>query len=410
MYRRNILTSVLESLGEHPVVLINGARQIGKSTLIKEFIAKAKPIDYVTLDDPTDLSSIQADTMGFLRDYNRTLAIDEVQRAPSIFIPLKKAIDERNQEGLYILTGSANVLTLPKVSESLAGRMILYTMWPLSQGELNGKKETFIDRIFKNDFPRINSSLASKSWLEIIIKGGYPQSIRSSTHQKRALWFKSYISTILQRDIRELANIERLTNIPNLLSIIAARVGNFINMSDIARIAGMNVSTIKRYHALLKMVFLTVEIPAWYTNYEKRLIKAPKIYINDTGLLCHLLNVDEGFLARDRTLFGHIFENFVVMELMKQIGWAKTQVSLYHFRTHTGYEVDLVLEGPGGHIIGLEVKSKSSISEEDFKGLKSLREISGVRFRKGIILYQGEKKVSFSEDLVALPCEALWEY
>ena len=197
---------------------------------------------------------------------------------------------------------------------------------------------------------------------------------------------------------------------PNLLSIIAARVGNFMNVSDLARVAGLNVSTTKRYDALLKMVFLIVDIPAWFTNYEKRLIKSPKVYINDTGLLCHLLNIDASGLAKNKSLQGHVLENFVVMEIIKQLGWSETQAKLYHFRTLMGHEVDIVLEGPAGNIIGIEVKSKSTISTSDFKGLQKLKEAAGDRFLKGIILHHGEKNVSFSKDMIALPCEALWRY
>lgn len=411
MYKRYILKDIVESLENQPVVLINGARQVGKSTFIQESLSKKIGLDYVTLDDDQDLLSLQGDPVSFLKQYNRLVAIDEIQRAPDIFIPLKKIVDEQKKYGQFLLTGSANVLMLPKLSESLAGRMMIYTMWPLSQSEIRDlSSHNFINKVFQKDAIFKNTEeLSDDEWSEILIKGGYPASLRSKTHKQRNIWFKSYLATILQRDIKTLSDIEGLREIPNILSILATRVGNFINLSDVGRVSRIKTTTMQRYFALLKMVFLILDVPGWYTNREKRLVKSPKVFLNDTGLLCHLLGLDRDALKSNKTLGGHVFENFICMELIKQMGWSDVNAELHHFRTHTGQEVDFVLEGPEGKIVGIEVKYKKSCNLSDLNGLKKLKELSGEKFYKGIILYQGNKPIFMDKDIVALPAASLWE-
>lgn len=411
IYDRYILRDVIDSLKNHPVVLINGARQVGKSTFIEEVVSNKVDLDYITLDNDQDLLSLQGDPSSFLTQYNNLIAIDEIQRAPDVFISLKKIVDERKKYGQFLLTGSANVLMLPKLSESLAGRMIIYTMWPLSQREIRKtSSNSFLDRIFqKNPGFHKTKDLSDGEWTQILIRGGYPASLRATKQKQRNIWFKSYLATILQKDIKELSDIEGLREIPNVLSILSTRVGNFINLSDVGRVAGLKTTTMQRYFSLLKMVFLVVDVPGWYTNKEKRLIKSPKVFLNDTGLLCHLLGLDIEALNNNKTLAGHVFENFVCMELIKQIGWADINAELYHFRTHAGQEVDFVLEGPQGKVVGIEVKYKRTCNLTDIKGLQKLKELSGDKFHKGIVLYQGDKSIFLDKDIVALPATALWE-
>lgn len=407
IYQRHIAARIISSLKTSPVLFINGARQVGKSTLVHELL-KNHPASYLTMDDLTALSAATKDPTAFVENFSGPMALDEIQRVPEIFLPLKKLADEKNQPGFFILTGSSNILTIPKVSESLAGRMIIHTLFPLSQGEIRSEKTNFIDLLFSGEkFPFSFPKLTPDELSKMLVTGGYPRVIQLSEVARKE-WFASYLNTILQRDIRDLSQIKGLTELPNLLSLIAERAGNLSNLADLARVLKINSSTLKRYYALLKMVFLVVELPAWCANKEKILVKSPKVFLNDTGLLCHLLNLNETSLILDRTKMGHILENFVVMELMKQIGWSENSPRIYHFRTQDDHEVDVVLEGINRKIIGIEIKSSAAVNGGDFKGLEKLAAITRNNFLHGVVLYTGEHTISFGKNLTAVPLPALY--
>lgn len=366
---------------------------------------------YLTLDDPITLAAAKSSPSPFLGDLPERVALDEVQRAPELLIPIKKSVDENRKPGRFLLTGSANVLTLPKVSESMAGRVEIHAMWPLSQGEIQGVKEKFIDTIFAQQLPKTIKSAAQDALLGKIVTGGYPEVVQQGSPKKRHRWYRSYIMSILQRDIRDLANIEGLSSLPNLLALLASRAGGLVNVSDLARSCGLVHVTLKRYLTLLERVFLVVYLPAWYRNLGKRLIKAPKVYLNDTGLLCHLRNVDEERLRERSYSDGAIFENFVLMEILKQSGWSDIPVSLYHFRSVAGEEVDIVLEATNGRVVGIEIKASGTVQEKDFRGLRALQEAVGKKlFHRGIILHPGKEIVAFDRNLHAVPVSALWEF
>lgn len=410
IYTRNITENILRSLKNNPVVLINGARQVGKSTLVEELVKKGYKAQYISFDDHAILFASSHDPFGFLDKYEGAIAIDEVQRNPEIFMAIKRIVDGRKKSGQFLLTGSANVLTIPKVSESLAGRMILHSLFPLSQGEINGKKESFIDWAFnQKKLPTLKKSLKQNELIDLIVKGGYPRSLKAEDQRDRFEWMRSYVDTILQRDIRSLANIEGLKDMPHILSILAERIGNLINLTDVSRITKLNKVTLGRYYTLLQMVFLITELPAWFVNRDKRLAKTPKIYLNDTGLACYFKQLNKEDLLNNRTHIGPLLENFVVMELKKQLTWYDMAPNIYHFRTQAGQEVDVVLEGQNKKIIGIEVKSSGKIDNVDLAGLKKLKEIAGDKFVKGIVLYTGEHAIALDDDIYALPISALWE-
>lgn len=409
-YFRNITFSVLRSLKNNPVVLINGARQVGKSTLVEELVKKNPNWAYITFDDHSALFASTNDPAGFLESYDAPLALDEVQRNPEILIAIKRIVDRRKKSGQFLLTGSANVLTIPKVSESLAGRMILHLLWPLSQGEIRGKKEKFIDWAFKKKkLPTLKKTPKLAELADLVTKGGYPCALAAKTERDRSEWIRSYIDTILQRDIRSLANIEGLKDLPHILSILAQRIGNLINLADVSRIVKLNKVTLSRYYALLQMVFLVTELPAWFVNRDKRLAKSPKIYLNDAALACHFKQLAKEDLLADKTQFGALLENFVVMELKKQITWCDFPPNIYHFRTQAGQEVDVVLEGEDRKIVGIEVKLSAKIDNSDLSGLRKLKEIAKDKFVKGIILYTGEHAMMLEDKVYALPVNSLWD-
>ncbi len=411
MIYRNITQKILNALNDTPVVFINGARQTGKSTLVRWIADNKYPAEYFSLDDLSTLNSIKQSPVDFIRSVKGPLIIDEVQKAPELFSAIKMEVDRDRRPGRFILTGSANILLLPAISESLAGRMEIITLWPFSQSELEGVKNNFVDLLFTSGWPATLSNYSTepvKSLLSRITCGGYPEVVSRKNRERRDAWFNSYITTILQRDIRDIAKINGLTALPNLLSLLAARAAALFNFADFSRVSTIPQSTLKRYMSLLEMTFLVHKLPAWSSNINKRLLKSPKVILNDSALHCFLINYNPEEKTVNETQIGSILENFVIMELWKEISWSVIRPDIFHFRTQTGHKVDVVLQNAAGQLAAIEVKSKSSVSKNDFKGLEVLKESLGERFIKGILFYSGEKILPFGKKLFAVPISLIW--
>jgi predicted AAA+ superfamily ATPase len=410
MIRRFISDAVLWALADRPVVFLQGARQTGKSTLVQTLAAADHPARYLTFDDHDVLGAARADPAGFIAGLGERVVLDEVQRAPEIFRAIKATVDRRRQPGRFLLTGSANILLVPHVSESLAGRMEILTLWPLSQGEIAGAQDTFVDVVFAARLPDLPpAAVTRRELLERVLRGGYPEVVTHTPPERRRAWFQSYITAILQRDVRDLANIEGLTEMPRLLALLAARACGLMNLAEVSRSTGIPYNTLKRYLTLLDTTFLIQLQPAWAANLGKRLVKAAKLILSDSGLLAHLLGVDAERLAIDSRVLGPLIENFVVMELRKQISWSRRQPEMFHFRTHTGQEVDIVLEEPNGSLVGVEVKASATIGADDFKSLRVFKETVGKRFRRGVLLHTGRESLAVGGGLHGLPVSALWQ-
>lgn len=411
MFRRNIEDEIKAALADTPVVLLNGARQTGKTTLVKKLVSSLSA-KYVTLDDVTVQAAATSDPSGFVRglgEHAAHVAIDEIQKAPDLFQALKVEVDHSRRPGRFLLTGSANVMLLPKVSESLAGRMEIVTLWPLSQGEILGRSESFIDAVFATGMtlPSYKKNEASEL-LQKMLVGGYPEVLSRPAEKRREAWFNSYITTILQRDIRDISNMEGLTHMPRILRLLATRTGGLLNISELSRASAIPHTTLNRYLTLLEATFLLQPLPAWSANMSKRLIKSPKIYLVDSGIVSFLTGQTEKRLTEDPAFIGHLLENFVIAELRKQASWARTRVFPFHFRTTTGHEVDILLEGADGQIVGIEIKASGSVGKKDFRGLEVLAEMAGKKFLRGIVLYNGDSAVSFGDRYHALPVSSLW--
>ena len=409
MTGRHATGPLLDALADTPVVYLQGARQTGKSTLVRALAEREHPASYLTLDTAAVLAAATGDPEGFVSGLRRPVVIDEAQRAPGLALAIKAAVDADRRPGQFLLTGSAGVLSLPKLAESLAGRMELRTLWPFSAGELLGVRETFVDRMFDPllSVPETPPD-TQDALIERVCRGGYPEVQARKRGTRRQAWFDGYVDAILQRDVRELANIERLSEMPRLLGLLASRVGQPVNFADLARTVAIPQTTLKRYVTLMETTFLVRLLPPWFSNIGKRLTKAPKLLLGDTGLLAHLLEADADRLGRDRTLFGHALENFAAMELLKQLGWSERRCRLFHFRTEGGAEVDLVLEDRAGRLVGIEVKAAASVGRRDFRGLKALTALAGDRFVRGVVLYTGAAVVPFGARLHALPVAQLW--
>lgn len=415
MFTQRLLSNkLLTALHTSPIVFISGARQVGKSTLVQTLAAASYPADYVTFDSPTAMAAAVNNPDFFLRR-ERPLIIDEVQLVPDIFRALKKRIDELRLEdkaqsiGRYLLTGSANIMALPQLADALVGRMALLRLYPLSALETHQHNGNFLNQLWNNHFALHVFSNPIKATLETIRAATFPE-LLNKTNAEYDLWFDSYISTLLQRDVRQIAELEKIALLPHLLRLMASRAGQLVNDSEIARSAGLNAVTGKRYRTLLEFMYLTVDIPPWFRNIEKRLVKAPKTYFLDTNLLCHTLGYHlEDLPLQNPTLFGHVLENFVASELIKQLSFGDLRANLFHFRTSDGKEVDFVLERPNGQLAGIEVKAAGQVQASDFKGLHELQQQVGADFLAGVILYQGTELIPFAEKLWAVPLPMLWQ-
>ena len=409
MLHRFITRPVVEALEDTPVIVLNGARQTGKSTLCQSLIdQEIFQAQMVTLDDPATLAAAQRDPLGFLEGLCKKVVLDEVQRAPELFLSIKKLVDQDRTGRRFILTGSADVMTFPKIADSLAGRIETHNLWPLSQVELVGGQASFLKVLTSEDHKFQPNTSSWPDIINTICTGGYPEAVQRKTESRRDKWFSSYINAVLQKDIRELANIEGLTQIPNVLQLIATRVGSTINVSEIGRLSGIKNTTLQRYVALLEQVFLIIKIPAWTPNAEGQFVKSPKIYLNDTGLLCHLSGENIGSLLENRSRTGSFLENFALMEIVKQLSWSAAYLKPYHFSVHKGAEVDLVLENRRKHLFGIKIKASASLKEQDFKGLQHLANLAGDKFQKGIVLYTGKQALKFGKNLYAVPISNLW--
>lgn len=408
MFERSIEPILQKALARSRVVLLYGARQVGKTTLTRDLL-KDKNYTYLTFDDELTYLAAKKNPAGFIADIKKPVVLDEVQRVPELFLAIKKDVDMDLTPGRYLLTGSANPLLIPTLGDSLAGRMEVINLMPLSQGELAGKEENFIENVFTSrqlSFP--DSNLSKQVLYKKIIVGGYP-GLQLLDDEGRDVWMRNYINLLLQRDVKELAQIEKLTELPNLLKIFSARASNLLNVAEVARDVKMVAKTVYRYLALFETIFLVNLQLSWSTNIAQRFIKSPKIYLVDSGLLAYLLDINIERALANSTHMGRVLENFVVGELQKQATWSKPEVKLYHCRTTGGEEVDIVLEDRSGNIVGIEVKCSERVSHDDLKGLKYIQAKVKDKFIKGIVLYTGTACVPFGDNLYALPISALWE-
>ncbi len=413
MKKRQLVKKLKQSLEVSPIVYLNGMRQSGKSTLVLSLIESGQiDAEYITFDNPTQMYAAASAPDAFLRAMKKSVVIDEVQLVPEIFRVLKTLVDDMRFEnkgkvsGKYLLTGSANIMGLPKMSDPLVGRMVPITLYPFSGSEIIGSEGKFIDNLFEKKFQK-NREM-DIDILDVMRKATFPE-ISGQHYDTREIWFNGYLTTLLQRDVRALAQLEKIAIIPQLFKVLASRVGNLINESEIGRELQLNSVTTKTYRNILKLMFLVFDIEPWSRNLGKRLVKSPKGYIGDTLLMCHLLGIHlETLPVVDSKLFGHVLENFVATELKKLLSFSDKRLDLYHFRTQDGKEVDFVIEKPSGEVAGIEVKASESLKTDDFKGLRILKAEVGKKFCAGVILYRGKDVVAFEEDLYAVPLSALW--
>ncbi|WP_447603871.1 ATP-binding protein [Nitrospira sp. Nam80] len=395
-------------MADTPVVLIHGPRQCGKTTLARK-IGEARGHTYFSFDDDVALAAAQADPVGFVIDLPEKSILDEIQRAPGLFTAIKTAVDRRRTPGRFILTGSANVLLLPRLADSLAGRMEIVRLHPLAQTELAGRAVHFLDTLFTGKFKTRTYERLGAGLAERVVAGGYPAALARATPRRRTAWYRDYIETLVQRDVRDLTRISALDTLTRLLTLAAGQTARLLNVSDLAGPFQLSRPTIRDYITLLERVFLLEPLSPWYSNRLSRLIKTPKLHLGDSGVACALLGLDAAALARDRSTLGQLLETFVYQELRRQASWHETSITFHHFRDKDGVEADIVLERGARELAGIEVKARATVTSADFRGLRKLKEAAGTKFAAGVVLYDGEASASFGEGFYAVPIRLLWE-
>jgi hypothetical protein len=404
LYPRFSAELVATALKDTPVVMVTGPRQCGKTTLVRDLVTGQR--EFITLDDDTLLAAARADPTGLVRVLDRT-TIDEVQRAPQILRAIKKSVDEDRRAGRFLLTGSANILTLPQVSESLAGRMEIVSLLPLSRAEIRGKKPTFLKTAFAGHVSRPAEKMTGDDLVEAVLIGGYPEMLRRKEPKRRQAWARDYVKAIVQRDVREIAEIEKLDQMPRLVQVLSHHSGQLTNFSQIGGQIGLDDKTTRKYVGILEQLFLLRRVEPWFRNRLKRLVKTPKLHFLDSGLLGSLLGATRDRIAADRSVFGMLLETFVFAEILKQTPWFD-ECTVYHYRDKDQDEVDLVIELESGALVGIEVKASATVIASDFKGLRKLAAACGDDFKAGVLLHDGERIVPFGEKLYAAPISCMW--
>ncbi|MBS0326286.1 MAG: ATP-binding protein [Proteobacteria bacterium] len=396
-----------QALDDSPVVLIHGPRQCGKTTLA-QMLGRKRGYAYFNFDEAVALEAASADPVGFIADLPERTILDEVQRIPALFTAIKATVDRDRRAGRFLLTGSANVLFVPRLADSLAGRMAIQRLHPLAQCELAGREPAFLDILFEGRFKVRHHGRLGRELAERIVAGGYPAALARPFPRRRAAWYRDYIEALVQRDVATLARIASLEVLPRLLGVAAGQTARLLNVSDLAAPFQLSRPTIKDYVNLLERVFLVESLPPWHSNRLSRLVKSPKLHVSDTGVACALLGIDADALWRDRGMLGQLSETFAFQELRRQASWRDDDIRFHHFRDKDGVEVDLVMERSGGDVAGVEVKAAATVTATDFRGLRKLRATLGGRFAAGVVLYDGDACVGFGEGLFAVPIRALW--
>jgi uncharacterized protein len=406
MFARYAETQVRRALRDTRVVAISGPRQAGKTTLARRFTRHG--LKFFTLDNQATLQAARSDPVTFVRDIDRAV-IDEVQRAPELMLAIKQSVDEDPRPGRFLLTGSANLLTIKTALDSLAGRMEIVPLYPLNRGELlRLKPSRLLDRLFQGRTPQSCQSVTGDELLNIVATGGYPDAAKRRSERRRWDWHHAYVQSVVERDLPEIADLSKAGQMPRVLEIAARFAGQLTNLSEIGRSVEIDHKTVDHYLRVLEQLYLVQRVRPWFRNELSRLLKTPKLHFIDSGLLSAMRGHSIARLRADRSLFGSLLETFVFSELLKMSNWSEESVSIFHFRDRDNFEVDFVLENSAGNIVGMEIKAAATVTLRDFAGLTRLSAAAGASFVQGVLLYNGNQTLPFGDKLRAVPLSALW--
>lgn len=406
---RHIRSSLVSALSEARVVCLLGARQSGKTTLVRSVADEEHPAQYVTLDDPAALEVARTDPAGFVAGAGQ-LVVDEVQRAPDLLLAIKRVVDSNPARGQFLMTGSANILTLPQIADALPGRVDYLTLWPFSQAELAGTRSAFLENALAGKAPKLGRGPIGRSaYAERVVRGGFPEAVDADDSRRRR-FFSGYADSILGREVGEVSSLRDSEASGQILRLLSARSAALTNFSSIGRELGIDHKTVAGHVRALEQLFIVVRLPAWHANLGHRVVRSAKLHVADTGMLCSLIGVDARRLDEDGTLAGSIFETFAVNEIVRlaSVSEVGPLLNLHHYRDQRGNEVDLVIEHAGGDVVGIEVKASATPRLRDAAGLSLLRDRLGKRFRLGVVLHLGPESLPLGDRISAVPLAGLW--
>ena len=405
LYPRWIGSHIAEAMHDTPVVLLAGPRQAGKTTLVRQISGNGAR--YLTLDDELTLMSAREDPVGMIRSLDRAV-IDEIQRAPSLLLAIKKSVDEDRRPGRFLLTGSANLMALPTVADSLAGRMETLLLLPLSQSEIEGQSVNWLDSVFAGQIPQQGTRALGGDLIDRVISGGYPEAISRSTERRRIAWARQYIDALIQRDVRHVSGIEKLDQLPRFLHAVAQTAGQMCNYTQLGGQVGLDSKTAAKYVGVFEQMYLLRRVDVWARNRLSRVVKTAKLQFIDSGLLATQLELTAEEVQQNRARFGHVLESFVYGELLKATTTAEGEYSLMYYRDADKVEVDVVIENAAGQLVGVEVKASATVKEIDLRGLRKLSTLASDQFKMGILLYDGDETLPLGGNIWAVPLASLW--
>jgi predicted AAA+ superfamily ATPase len=404
-FHRYIEPRIAEAMADTPVVLLAGPRQAGKTTLVKQVAEQG--LKYLTLDDELTLLSAKEDPAGMIRSLDRAV-IDEIQRAPALLMAIKKSVDEDRRPGRFLLTGSANLMALPTVADSLAGRMETLLLFPLSQREIEGQTKNWLDSVFAGQLPQPGPAGNKDDLVGRVLRGGYPEAISRLTTKRRTVWVRQYIDAIIARDVRDVLGVEKLDQLPRFLRALAQTAGQMCNYAKLGGQVGLDGKTAAKYISVFEQMYLLKRVEVWARNRLNRIVKTPKLQFIDSGLLATLLNLTEDEVQKDRTRFGNVLETFVFSELLKHSSTSDGEYQLMYYRDADKVEVDIVIENAAGQLVGVEVKAAASVKDTDLRGLRKLASLAGKDFKMGVLLYDGDEIMPLGDGIWAAPLSTLW--
>lgn len=396
--------SIARALVTNSAVLVVGPLGTGKSSLVRLFISKMGR--YSTLEDEDALESARYDPTGFVRGLDSVI-IDEVQRAPDLFLAIKQSIEDDPRPGRFLLTSSIDIAQMQNLPESLAQRMEVITLLPISRAEIDGKKPSFLKAAFRGEFVTPPFTLIGNDLVLNVVTGGYPELMRRKESRRKA-WARDYVKALLRRDVREISGVEKLDRLPRLLESLATHSGKLTNFSHIGSELEIDDKTTQKYMAVLEQLFLIHRVPAWFQSGLSRLVKTSKLHFLDSGFHAAMLGLSPEKVARNRHAFGALLRTFVLSEIMKQAIWSEEIYTINHYRDKDQDEVEFLVEDETGALVGIDVKPAATVYTTDFKGLRKIQSNCGEDLKLGVVLYDGTKTVAFGDRLFAAPVSCLW--